>query len=115
MTDDVARTSATVSGWGDGAAAPRPRRGRRAERGRPVSAAAVDEAAMRTAEAVGAGVDDPGGPHAACVVCDGEVVCEAVSPGLRTLPPDQAGDVVRAVRFMAWASWAAQRRGGAVA
>lgn len=72
---------------------------------------AIDAAAMRSAEAVGIGVDDID-PHCVVIVHGGEVVCELVSPGLETLPAAQREDVIRACRFMARASWAAQKRYG---
>jgi len=74
---------------------------------------AIDAAAMRSAEAVGVGVDDIEGPHCVVIVHGGEVVCELVSPGLAALPEEQVEDVRRACRFMARASWAAQSRYGA--
>lgn len=73
---------------------------------------AIDAAAMRSAEAVGIGVDDIDDPHCVVIVHGGEVVCELVSPGLETLPSEQVADVRRACRFMARASWAAQKRYG---
>ena len=74
---------------------------------------AIDAVAMRSAEAVGIGVDNLDDPHCVVVIHSGEIVYEEVSPGLQTLPAEQVEDVIRACRFMARASWAAQKRYGA--
>lgn len=73
---------------------------------------AIDAAAMRSAEAVGIGVDKLDDPHCVVLYHDDEVIYEGVSPGLETLPSEQVADVLRACRFMARASWAAQKRHG---
>ena len=73
----------------------------------------VDAAAYRNVEAVGIRVDNLDDPHAICIVHDGETIYEQMSPALGTLPPEQQADIIRAVRFIAHASWAAQRRAGA--
>lgn len=72
---------------------------------------AVEEGAFSVAEAVGIGLDSVQDPRCAVIVRNGEVVYEAIAPGLAALPPDEVEDVIRATRFMALGSWAAQMRG----
>lgn len=72
---------------------------------------AAEEGAFAVAEAVGIGLDSVQDPRCAVIVRDGEVVYEAIAPGLAALPPDQVEDVLRATRFMALGSWLAQMRG----
>lgn len=71
----------------------------------------IEAAAFRNSEAVGIGLDSFDDPHCCCIVFAGEVVYEAISPGLARLPAEEVEDVVRAVRFMARGSWLAQTGG----
>lgn len=75
------------------------------------AAEAVSEAAYRSAEAVGVGVDSVEDPHVVVLWRDGHAVYEQMSPGMRLATVEIQADALRLARFTARGSYEARRRG----
>ncbi len=75
------------------------------------AAEAVSEAAYRSAEAVGVGVESVEDPHVVVLWRDGHAVYEQMSRGMRAASAEYQQDALRVARFAARGSWEAQRRG----
>ena len=63
------------------------------------------EAAFRTAEAVGFGVDDVDDPRAVVVVHGGQIIYMGIADGMLQLPVDQLQDVINACIVNAFGMW----------
>ena len=68
-----------------------------------------EEAAFKSAEAIGLWIDDLDDPHVAVAVHGGQIVYIGISDGMLRAPLDQLQDVLNACIFNAFSMWRAQR------